>query len=121
MMSRGFKGSASELGFVFSDDVYSKFGLRPLTDAFLSEVPVVAEPVSYHVSLLVDSGAGDGCPGVVEGLYFVPGLVVPEVNDAIGASSHEPPVVDRVEGRAVYGIQDGVSGLLVLVALEGDD
>ena len=84
-------------------------------------MPVIAKSISHHISFLADFGARDRVASIAESFYLVFGLVIPEVDDAVGACGHEPAIIDGVEGNAVDWVQDSVSGLLVFVALKGDD
>ena len=74
----------------------SNLGL-PFVDSFLPQVPVIAKSICDEISFLVDHSRTNWVAGVVESFDFVPGLVVPEVNNAVGSCGHEPFLVDGVE------------------------
>jgi len=82
--------------------------------------PVVGDGVGEDVTRLVEGGGNDAAADVGVALETVLGVLVPEVEGAVGASGAEGSV-DGVEGDVVYGMDsDDVVGWGVAVAFEGE-
>ncbi len=76
---------------------------RPLPNPLLSQVPVITQPIGQDFPGRTHPCRTDGTV-IAERLDLILGLVVPEVDAAIGAGSHEPAFIDRVEADTVDGV-----------------
>lgn len=84
--------------------------------------PVVGDGVRENVTIAAEVGGGDGSPDFRVTFETVFGVLVPEVECAVGAGGAEG-AVDGVEGDCVHGIDFcEVAGCWVLlaVAFEGE-
>ena len=84
--------------------------------------PVVADGVGKDVAVAGEARGGDGAADLRVPLEAVLGVLVPEVEGAVGARSAEGAVL-RVEGDGVDGVDFGhvaLRGVLLAVAFEGE-
>lgn len=84
--------------------------------------PVVAHRICEDVAILIECGGGDGPTNVWVAFEAVFGILIPEMEGAIGSSGRESAVL-RVEGDGVNGVDAGdvtVGGVLLAVTLEGE-
>jgi len=116
----GQSKSFGESCLVFCDGMHSKFDW-PFVYPLLAQMPIIPQTVGYHVSLGTHFCSTDRDPSIIKRFDLILCLIVPEVQSSVSSSSHEPSVVDGVEGDTVDGVEDGVSSLFLLVTLERDD
>ena len=93
----------------------------PLAYSVLTQMPIIAETIGDHISFGVDDGSADWNTCIVKSFDFVSGLVIPEMDDSIGSSSHEPFLIDGIERNTVDGVEDCITSFLLFITLEGYD
>lgn len=84
--------------------------------------PVVADGVREDIAVLVEAGGGDAATDFGVAFQTVLGVLVPEVESAVGAGGAEGAMLwvegDRVDGVDFCDVARG--GVLLAVAFEGE-
>ena len=84
-------------------------------------VPVITQAIGYHVACWIHLCATNRNPSIIQCLYLILSLIVPEVHASIRSSSHEPSFIHWVETNCIHWIKNRISSFFVLVTLESYD